>query len=356
MRVERVSLHRPPDVPLPEHLVGAVLANDLVLGEERWSKGRQLSPEDLERLAALRVAEGPGRPRAVTLLVPEPGELHEDAAALRLAAAVMGPNLELHGPAQSRVDLRATTPGVVAIRLDALERIDAIDLLEVFTVFDGQVVKAGDLVASVKVAPHLVAVTALEAAERIAARGGPVVRVDAFQPHWVAVLVKETLRAADRARFEASIAAKVEGLGSVIFSLTYVEDDVEAVVTALSGLVGARGRVELVLTAGAASTDPTDAIFVAIERLGGTMIRRGVPAHPGSMLWLAKIGRTTLMGLPTCGAYSKATAVDLLLPRLLAGQPANAHTVARLGHGGVLNREARFRMPAYARDLEAPEG
>jgi hypothetical protein len=31
-------------------------------------------------------------------------------------------------------------------------------------------------------------------------------------------------------------------------------------------------------------------------------------------------------------------------------------TVARLGHGGILTRDQRFRFPAYARDLDAPEG
>ncbi|MGI8534596.1 MAG: hypothetical protein ACR2LP_06950, partial [Candidatus Limnocylindrales bacterium] len=78
--------------------------------------------------------------------------------------------------------------------------------------------------------------------------------------------------------------------------------------------------------------------------------------HPGSMLWLARVGRTDIIGLPTCGAYSKATAADLLLPRLLSGERADARTVARLGHGGILTREMRFRMPHYARELEAPDG
>ena len=74
------------------------------------------------------------------------------------------------------------------------------------------------------------------------------------------------------------------------------------------------------------------------------------------MLWLARVGRTSILGLPTCGAYSKATAADLLLPRLLAGR-------ARLGADG---REAgprrdpdasqRFRFPPYARELDAPDG
>ncbi len=74
------------------------------------------------------------------------------------------------------------------------------------------------------------------------------------------------------------------------------------------------------------------------------------------MLWLARVGRTAVVGLPSCGAYSKATAADLLLPRLVAGEPASAATVARLGHGGILTRSQRFRFPAYARDLDAPDG
>ena len=123
----------------------------------------------------------------------------------------------------------------------------------------------------------------------------------------------------------------------------------------MAGFVRPSDPVDLILTAGAASTDPLDACFVAIDALGGRVVRHGVPAHPGSMLWLARIGRTAILGLPTCGAYSKATAADLLLPRLLSGEPPTARTVAKLGHGGILTRSQRFRFPAYARELDAPE-
>ena len=64
------------------------------------------------------------------------------------------------------------------------------------------------------------------------------------------------------------------------------------------------------------------------------------------MLWLARVGRTAILGLPTCGAYSKATAADLLLPRLLSGEPASERTVAKLGHGGILTREPAVPLPA----------
>jgi hypothetical protein len=44
-----------------------------------------------------------------------------------------------------------------------------------------------------------------------------------------------------------------------------------------------------------------------------------------------------------------------VLPRLLTGEVLTAEALADLAHGGLLGREMRFRMPAYARELPAPE-
>jgi molybdopterin biosynthesis enzyme len=331
--------------------VNAVLTRDLVVAGQRWEKGRRLSADDLRALAA----EEPGP--AVSVVIAERGELHEDEAALRLAKAIAGPNLEVRGPNQSRLDLVAATSGVVTVRVAELERLNRLDPLEVFTVYDGQIVERGDLVASVKVAPHLVDATVVEAGSRIAGFGSqPIVWVAPFAERRVGVVVKESVRATARDRFEASVRAKVEGLGSKIVDIVYVEDDPDAVETAVARFTRGADTADLILTAGSASTDPQDAFFVAIEALGGRIVRRGVPSHPGSMLWLARVGGTAVLGLPTCGAYSKATAVDLLLPRLLSGEPANEATVAKLGHGGILTRSQRFRFPRYARELDAPDG
>ena len=335
----------------PARLAGAILARDVRIGAARWVKGRRLSADDLVALAGAE----PGEPFSVIVI--EPGELHEDDAALRLAAAVAGPNLIQRGPSQSRVDLLAEAAGVLNVRIADLERLNRIDPLEVFTAFDGQVVARGDLVASVKVAPHVVDAARVDEGARVAGFGShPLVWVAPFIPSRVGVIVKESVRSSARERFEASVHAKVEGLGSTIESIEYVDDDPEAVEAAMAGFVRRPDPLELILTAGAASTDPLDACFVAITALGGRIVRRGVPAHPGSMLWLARIGGTAILGLPTCGAYSKATAADLLLPRLLSGEGPTEKTVAKLGHGGILTRSQRFRFPAYARELDAPDG
>ena len=211
--------------------------------------------------------------------------------------------------------------------------------------------------ASVKIAPHIVDAGIIDAAARLAGFGSqPVVWVSKLLQRRVGVVVKESIRGVARARFEASVRAKVEGLGSKVIEIVYVEDDADAVETAIGRFTRGAETADVILTAGSASTDPRDSFFTAIDALGGRVVRRGVPAHPGSMLWLARIGGTSILGLPTCGAYSKATAVDLLLPRLLAGEPASERTVAKLGHGGILTRSQRFRFPPYARELDAPDG
>ena len=352
-----------PGRPIAAEAVGAVLTRDVTVGGERWPKGRRLSGEDVTRLGdptttADLGARGhaSGADPGITVLVVEPGDVHEDDAAALLARAVAGPGVQLHGPVESRVDLVASADGVLHVRVAALERLDRVDPLEVFTLYDGQVVRAGDLVGSVKIGPHLVDRTTLERGLAICGRAGPLVTVAPFTPRRVAVVVKESVRPVARERFERGILARVASMGARLLAIRYVEDDRGAVEEALGPLVRGRGRADVVLTAGAASTDPTDPFFLAIGRLGGHIVRHGVPAHPGSMAWLARVGAADVLGLPTCGAYSRATAADLLLPRLLTGERASTRMAASLGHGGVLNRAMRFRFPDWARDLEEPAG
>jgi hypothetical protein len=349
VRLERIVQGRRP----PDALAGAVLTRDLVVGGSRWAKGRRLTVADLDALGSnsLPVVD------SVTVLVLEAGDLHEDDAAHSLAEAAAGSGVTSRGPAQSRVDLVASVDGVLHVKVTELERVNRVDPLEIFTAFDGSIVQAGTVVASIKIAPHVVDEQVVRrVVERLGRLTGGLVRVAAFRPMRVAAVVKESLRTADRERFERSVRDKVESLGSTVTEIAYVADDDAAVIDALARTAKGASAADIVLTAGGRSTDPLDPFYVAIERLGGAVVRHGVPAHPGSMLWLARIGRTAVLGLPTCGAYSKATAADLVLPRLLTGERPGPGLVAGLGHGGLLTRDQRFRFPPYARSLDAPDG
>ena len=361
MRPLRIAVGRTP----PPEALRAVLVRDVRVDGERWAKGRRLSTEDLRRIARADVVVDLGlrgssdEPLPGTTALPavvlDPDEVHEDEAAIELARAAAGPGLRVRAPAESRVDLLARADGVLHVEVVRLRRLDAIDPLQVFTLYDGQVVRAGEVVGSVKIGPHAVAREVLERGLAAARARRGLVRVAPFVPRRVAAVVHETIRPLVRERFERSIESRVSSLGSTLVEIAY-PGDTRQVESELRRLTGGRSRVDVVLTAGAASTDPTDPFFLAIANLGGRVVRHGVPAHPGSMVWLARIRSTDLLGLPSCGAYSRATAADLLLPRLLTGERASARMAASLGHGGILVREMRFRFPAYARELEAPAG
>src|SRR6478735_4699394 len=117
-----------------DEMAGAVLVRDLVVNGSRWSKGRQLTVDDLEVLA--RPGTISPAIETLTVIIPGPDDLHEDAASLRLAAAVSGPGLTMRGPHESRVDLLAAAAGVVHVRPRELELLNRIDPLEVFTALD----------------------------------------------------------------------------------------------------------------------------------------------------------------------------------------------------------------------------
>ncbi|HEX7336512.1 MAG TPA: hypothetical protein VF252_04815 [Gemmatimonadales bacterium] len=337
----------------PDALVGAVLLGPVSVPGTTLRKGMRLDRATATTLiAASRRGELTQPVRAGWL---EPGDLHEDEAAERLATVAAGQGLVCQPPRQSRLDLTARWAGVLHVQLNPLLRLNTVDSLELFTLFHGQAVAAGQVVASVKVAPHILPATLLEQGLRIAAEDAPLVDVRPYQRHQVGALAVEALSGTALERFEAGVRKKVDALGSTF-----------AGITVLPGLAAAEARralqtlaldrsISILLVGGVSAGDPLSPFYTALEELGGRVLRHGVPAHPGSMIWLAELGSTRLLGLPRCGMFAMATAADLILPRLLTGERLTAGSLAELAHGGVLGPEMRFRFPPYARDLDVPE-
>ncbi|HVH65522.1 MAG TPA: hypothetical protein VM674_05755 [Candidatus Acidoferrum sp.] len=323
-----------------DNIDGAVLAQTLVDREDHHRalllKGHILSRADWPVVARAGVDE-------LHIVRIGPGDIHEDEAARRLAGRVAGPGITQHGPVESQVRLSAAINGIFEVDVARLTELNSIEDISVFTLFDGQLVSQGKTVAGVKVTPFVVSESRMREAERIAA-GSAIVRVLAFRPMRVGILVRERLEPSQREKFQASIEMKVAWFGSSITEIRYVADSVDAVQVALTELL----RVsDVLLTAGANATDPLDPTLVALGRLGAIMEKQGAPAHPGSAVWLAYISERPIFGVAACGMFSKATVLDLILPRLFTGSRVTAGDFNRLGHGGLLSKDMAFRFPSY---------
>lgn len=331
-----------PEEITPSGVAGKILCNDLVLagdtGRARLNKGRILRAEDAD---LLRSASG-----ELHLIEMEPGDVHEDDASTRLARAVAGDGITLKGPSESQTQLRAAYRGLLDVKVEALQQINELPDMSVFTLYDGQPVTEGKPVGATKVTPLVVPGNVVARAEAIAREEKPVVRVRPFLGGAVGVVVRERIAGKARERFESAIHMKVGWFGSPVSGIAYLPDDASRIAEAIERFVA--DGVSLILAAGVNSTDPLDLTIQALDRLGAETERRGVPAHPGSTCWLAYLGEVPVFGLALCGMFSRTTVLDLLLPRFLSGSRVRAIDIARFGHGGVLGKEMAFRFPSYA--------
>ena len=313
---------------------GRVLVHDL--GPD-LRKGTVLSLEHLERVRQS------GEVHVVEL---GPGDLHEDVAAKRLAAALSGPNLEAQPPVKSQSRLIAKRRGLVRVRAELVDAINALGFMSVFTLMDGQAVAEGEEVAGCKVTPVAVPGGLIEDAERIAREQGPVIELLPFRPLRTFVVVTERLKPKARDLFRAAVTAKLGWYGAEVMALREVARTPEAVAGAYRE--AAAMSAELILFAGASAIDPLDPAYAELTDAGGQLLQLGAPMHPGSMLWLARLNGAAVVGVASCAGFGRSSSLDLLLPFVFAYGRADAKDLLRLGHGGLIESGAGRRFPPYS--------
>ena len=327
-------------------LAGRVLCHDVrdAVGKVALGKGAVLDAAGARTLLGLPWDE-------VHVLAVEPGDLHEEDAGRRLASAAAGDGVEVKGYTGGQWTLTATRRGLLRVDVPRLAEVNAHGGIAVFTVFDGQPVERGETVAKAKVTPLVIAGDTVRSVEKAAGDGA--VTVAPFRPTVVGAVARESLEPRQRARFEAALKQKIDWFGSSLLEIRFAQASARGVADELRALRD--GGAGVLIVAGASALDPLDPVFGGLTLLGARMERHGAPAHPGSLLWLARWDEVPVLGMPTCGMFSQATTFDLVLPRLLAGDRVGNREIAALGHGGLLSREMAYRFPPYRADAARGE-
>jgi molybdenum cofactor cytidylyltransferase len=318
------------ELPL-EEAGGAVLVHSIRLGKLVLKKGRVLSTADL---AALR---GAGR-RSVVAARLEPGDIAEDEAAARLAAALAGPHLLTSAAFTGRANLLAGSAGLVVLDRERLDRLNRVsESITAATLPPFNPVAPQEMVATVKIIPFAVPAGELDTCLAIAREAGPMLRVAPFRARPVA-LIQTRLPGVKDSMLDKTL----EILNGRLASLGVppaTERRCDHATEPLARLIGEAqlGGAEIVLVAGASAiTDRRDVIPAAIERAGGRIEHFGMPVDPGNLLLLGRLGTADVMGLPGCVRSPKPNGFDWVLQRRIADIPVGRDDIMGMGVGGLL--------------------
>lgn len=281
------------------NLAGTILCHDV---PGAFRKGHVLRDEDIPRLIEAGWSE-------LHLIELGPGDIGQREAGQRLAEILCGDGLRT-ASAGHRFAVKATHNGLLKVDAAALQRMNSIPGIAIFTLRNDDVVAADQTVAEAQITPLAIDGRAIEEAAR--ERG--VIRNLPFAARDVVLWAREE-------RVIENVSAKLRWYGCRVrvssdrFRCT---DD---------------GALHIV--SGSNPLDPLDPVFVELQR--AKVQRVGLPVHPGTLLWIASYGSSTIMALPSCGSGPQITGFDLVLPKILAEGGMREEEITALGHGGILS-------------------
>ena len=327
-----------------EQSVGTVLCHDItriVVGESKgpaFRRGHVVTDEDIPTLLDIGKAN-------LYVFDPKDGYVHEDDAAIRLAAAATGNNITFTGPTEGKVTLTAAIDGLLSINVPLLTDVNCVDDVTFATVHNYQFVKKGRPLAGTRVIPLAVPEEILFEVENICEKGGPVIEVKPLKAARVGVVTtgSEVYTGRIKDGFGPVLKRKFKELGSNVVEQVFVSDEVEMTVEAIRSF--REQGVDLIAVTGGMSVDPDDQTPTAIRETGADVVTYGAPTYPGAMFMLAYLDGVPVVGLPGCVMYHKASIFDLVVPRILAGEKVTRRDIVAFGHGGFCEGCETCRYP-----------
>ncbi len=318
-----------------EDAAGKILSHDVTritrLGKYKgtlFKKGHVVRKRDLKELRKI------GREHIYILEIAQ-GELHEEEGAQRLAEVVSGNNLKIQAPSEGSAPILASKDGVLKVDVDRLQMINGIDGLGVATQHTDRLVKAGEKVAVAKIFPLIIEKDKVDQAAEICRNGGPIVNVLPIAKKKVGLIItgNEVYHGLIRDEFGSVMRKKIRRLGSTVARLVYVPDDPERIVREISKMK--QEEVDLIIATGGMAVDPDDVTLRSALEANASIEKYGSPVQPGFMFMISYLDKTPLLGIPACAMYYDTTILDLILPRILAGEHLTRRDIVALGHGGL---------------------
>ncbi|WP_457572844.1 molybdopterin-binding protein [Desulfolithobacter sp.] len=328
-----------------DQAVGMVLPHDIteIVKDEfkgrAFKKGHIIQPRDVEHLRRL------GKENIYVLEL-GPGEIHENEAAALLAEALAGEGTQYSDDVvEGKISIKAACDGLLKINRQALLELNLLGEVMCATLHDNTPVKQGDQVAATRLIPLVGERTLVDRAVRIAGSGEKIVRVLPLKKVRAGLVItgSEVFYGRIEDKFEKVLRTKLAKLGSEVGIVRFAPDDPQQIAAEIQACLDS--GAELIVTSGGMSVDPDDVTRLGISKAGAEDMVYGSPVLPGAMFLVSRIGQVPVLGLPACGMFHSITVLDLLLPRILAGETIGRRELADMGHGGLCRNCKKCQYP-----------
>jgi len=323
--------------------IGLALGHDIseISGERRlkrraFRRGHIVAAADVERLLDLGKSH-------IYVWEDHDTDVHEDDAALAVAPRVAGDGIEHDAePCEGKIAFRATRRGVLRIDAARLLTINSLGPAALPTLPTAYPVTAGQTVAAFRIVPLTCTGDELDA--MLAALVTPLITVEPYVLGTAAILVtgSEVYEGRIEDGFVPRLTATLAAHEVPVVASEIVPDERDRIADAVARLAA---RCDLLLVTGGTSVDPDDVTTAAMADAGVTIDVQGMPIQPGNNLTLGRLGDVPVVAVPAAALFYQATALDLLLPRLLAGERFTRETVAPMGLGGLAQPGADDHFP-----------
>ena len=328
-----------------EDAVGTRLAHDVTEirpGEFKgpaFRMGHTVCEEDLCHLQRL------GKNHLYVLGIEE-DEIHENQAAVILAEALAGDGVVLENePREGKISIFAGIDGLLQVDTTVLAAFNLVDEVMCASLHNHTLVRKGEMVAATRAIPLVLKRAVVERAAAVARQRGSVLAVRPLRRAHVGLVVtgNEVFNGLIEDRFAPILSEKLTGLGSEVVAVDFAPDSSEVISSAIRSHI-ARG-CDLMIITGGMSVDPDDVTRHGIRLAGAQELHYGSAVLPGAMFMIAYVGEVPLLGVPGCALHHRVTVLDLVLPRVLAGERIGKAELAFLGHGGLCRDCAQCCYP-----------
>lgn len=317
-----------------EEAVGQILCHDItqiipgVVKDAVFRKGHVIKEEDIPVLLSV------GKEH-IYVWENDDTMLHENEAAEVLYELCRGEAMHGSEVKEGKIELIADCDGVLKIDREKLLAVNSLGQMMIAARHGDFPVKAGEKIAGTRIIPLVIEKEKMERAKQVT-EGGPIFSILPYVQKKIGLVTtgSEVYKRRIQDKFSPVIKEKLAEYGMEVAMHEICSDDHEQITAVIRAMLDA--GMDMVICTGGMSVDPDDRTPLAIKNTGAEIVTYGAPVLPGAMFLLAYYeGERPVVGLPGCVMYAKRTIVDLVLPRLLAGEKIKAEEFYALGEGGL---------------------